>query len=319
VALAGFVIVKRGWPGRSYLPQWGLLKKLGPAALKHHALNLTLDAPSLILPVLVTILLSTKVNGWFYVAWSLSSIANTISVALATTLYAVSSAQPTTLARKMRLTLGLAFIACVLANCVLLLATKQVLALFGPSYSEQAAWSLRILALESFPFIIKSHYIAVSRIQSKVADATLRTIATGLLELGGSAIGARLGGLTGLSLGWFAAMCVEAIFMSRTVYKAARFVKTSAQVFLEQSSIAEESIWLVDTLVLAVTKPGIVGTGTDTHQRRLQRDESKSLYSNNGRRYLRPTRLERFSSCNIESLGTNSLTNSKEKIHGYLQ
>ncbi len=51
-ALAGYVLMKR--VSRNYLPQWGLLRKLGPTALKHHALNLTLEAPVLILPILVT-------------------------------------------------------------------------------------------------------------------------------------------------------------------------------------------------------------------------------------------------------------------------
>jgi O-antigen/teichoic acid export membrane protein len=199
-----------------------LLRKLGPAAIKHHALNLTLQAPPLILPVLVTILLSATTNAWFYVSWNLASLANIVSSALTVTLYAVSSAQPSVLARKIRLTLSLAFLACVLANCVLLFDTRQVLDLFGHSYAEQATWSLRILSLESFPFIIKNHYIAVCRIQGRVAYAALLTIATGLLELGGAALGAHLGGLTGLSLGWFAAICVEAVFMSRAVYKAAR-------------------------------------------------------------------------------------------------
>ena len=42
---------------------------------------------------------------------------------------------------------------------VLLVGTRQVLDLFGHSYAEQAAWSLRILSLESFPFIIKNHFV----------------------------------------------------------------------------------------------------------------------------------------------------------------
>jgi O-antigen/teichoic acid export membrane protein len=225
--LAGFVAVRRRGIGRSYLPQWGLLRKLGPAAIKHHALNLTLQAPPLILPVLVTVLLSATTNAWFYVSWSLASIGNTISVSLTTVLYATSSAQPALLARRIRLTLSFAFLATVLIACVLLFATKQALGLFGHSYAEQAAWSLRILALESFPFIIKNHYVAISRVQGRVAHATLLTIVSGFLELGGATLGAYLGGLSGLSLGWLAAMCVEAIYMSRSVYRAARAIGVS--------------------------------------------------------------------------------------------
>ncbi len=237
-ALARFAPVKGA---RSYLPQWGLLRKLGPAALKHHALNLTLDAPPLILPVLVTVLLSATTNAWFYVSWSLASVANIVTVILTTILYAVSSARPTELARKIRLTLSLALVATALATCVLLLGTRQVLGLFGHSYAEQAAWSLRILALESFPFIIKSHYIAVSRIQSRVAHATLLTIASGTLELGGAALGARLGGLSGLSLGWLAAVCIEAVIMFRTVFRAAQSIDVSTDTdLLPQNTLYHE-------------------------------------------------------------------------------
>ena len=234
VALAGYVLAKKGWVGRNYLPQWGLLRKLGLSALRHHLLNVTLQAPALVLPVLVTVLLSATVNAWFYVSWNLSSMANIFSAALTMTLYAAASAQPGRLAHKIRLTLSLAFAASVLANVVLLLGTSQVLDLFGHRYAEQAAWSLRILSLESFPFIIKNHYIAVSRISGRVAHAAQIMIITSLLELGGATLGALLGGLTGLSLGWFCAMCIEALCMSRTVFKAAQFTGSAAMPAIDE-------------------------------------------------------------------------------------
>lgn len=323
VVLALFAITKRTGPWQSYLPQWKLLRQLGPAALKHHALNLTLQAPSLILPVLVTIMLSTTATAWFYVAWNLSSIANAVSAALASTLYAVSSARPSVLASKLRLTVSLAFIACVLVNSVLIFAPKQALELFGHSYSEQAAWSLRILSLESLPFIIKNHYIALSRIRGQVTRTILVTITTGLLELGGSAVGARFGGLNGLSLGWFSAMCIEAVFMSPVVYAAARSVKVSAEeqasldteamwlretivLPAEQRSLGAQTVWLLDTLALTAIRPGIVEADTLHLQRvetntlrlkaqRSQRTERRANILNHRNSRLKPTRLERFS------------------------
>jgi len=47
-------------------------------------------------------------------------------------------------------------------------------------------------------------------------------LAGGVLELVGAALGARLGGLSGLGLGLVLAATVEALFMSRTVYKTVR-------------------------------------------------------------------------------------------------
>lgn len=234
--LAGVALVRRKELGRTQRPQWGWLRKLGPEALKHHALNLMLEAPYLLLPVLVTLSLSATVNAWFYVAWSLSGVANTASGALSTTLYAVSSAQPSTLARKMRLTISLALAACVLANCVLLIAPAQVLALFGHSYSLQAAWSLRILSLESFPFIIKNHFIALSRIRGQITRSILVTVVTCILELGGATVGAHLGGLNGLSLGWLAAMTLEAVCMFPAVFSAIRNVRVSPQVAVRNAT-----------------------------------------------------------------------------------
>jgi len=256
LVLIGIAIVKGARPGVRILPQFSLLRKLGVDAIKHHALNLTLQAPAMLLPVIVTIALSATMNAWFYISWNLSSVGNTVVVSLTMALYAISASQPQVLARKMRLTLGLSLVACVLINIVFLFDTQQVLGIFGKSYAEQSTWILRILSIETFPYIIKAHYIAVSRIQGRVAPTTLITVATGLLELGGSALGVHLGGLTGLGLGWISAMLIEVMFMSPTVYKAV-FVtkrseekaKTRRELFAEDLDLLDAEAWQSDTLI----------------------------------------------------------------------
>lgn len=272
LVLAVIALFKGVKPGKAILPRFSILRKLGLPAIKHHMLNLTLQAPTLLLPVLVTVTLSATANAWFYISWNLSSVGNIIASSLTMALYAVSSSQPQVLARKMHLTLSLSFAACVLINIVFLFGTPQVLGFFGHSYAEQAAWSLRILSIESFPFIIKTHYIAVRRIRGRVAPTAFITIATGALELGGSALGVRLGGLTGLGLGWFSAMCIEVLFMIPAVYKATRVKqverpKTREELFAgELDGLAPvmdtprpdwktdtliQPVWVADTLTLA--------------------------------------------------------------------
>jgi O-antigen/teichoic acid export membrane protein len=220
MALFGFALVRGRWSLKASLPQWELLRRLRSAALQHHILNLTIMAPSLILPVLVTILLSARVNAWFYVSFTLANFVSIVLFALTTVLYAMSAAEPSGLARQIRLTLSLSFALSILANCLLFFGARQILSLFGPAYAAQAAWSLRILGLSAFPVIIKDHYIAVCRIHNRMAYA-IKLIAIGaLLELGGPVIGARLGNLPGLSLGWVLAQTVEAVYMSAAVYRA---------------------------------------------------------------------------------------------------
>ncbi len=220
--LTVYVILKKGWSRRTYMPQWELLRKLGPAALQHHIFNLILQLPPFALPVLVTILLSATVNAWFYVSFMLVNVIFGVSYALTTVLYAMSSARPAILASKARLTLGLGAVTAILANCIFQFATRQVLGVFGHIYAEQALWSLRILALGGFPYIIRGHYVAICRIQGRIRDTILPMAAGTLIELGAAALGAQLGGLSGLSLGWVVALCAEAVFMSRTVFKAVR-------------------------------------------------------------------------------------------------
>ena len=53
-----------------------------------------------------------------------------------------------------------------------------------------------------------------------LSTAKIMTICT-ILELVLATVGARWGGLAGLSLGWIAAIFVEAVFMFREVYKIA--------------------------------------------------------------------------------------------------
>ncbi len=239
--LAGFVVLREGWSGRSYLPEWVLLRKLKSAALQHHILNLMLQVPPFALPVLTTVMLSARMNAWFYISYTVAAFVYFLTVALATVLYATSSAQPATLAHKARLTLGLSFVACLLANVVLLLGARQILDLFGHAYAEQASWSLRILGLAAFPVIIKNHYIAVYRVQRRLAQAMLPIAAGTFLEVGAPALGAYLGGLSGLSLGLIGALCVEAMYMSRTVFKAVRFIDTSTQITIRRRHIETEA------------------------------------------------------------------------------
>jgi len=258
-AVSAFVVFKKKGLGKSYLPQWGLLRKLGAAALQHHLLNLILLVPTLALPVLVTVLLSATMNAWFYVSWMIASFVFLIPGAVTTVLHAMNSAQPSTLAHKARMTIGLALVTSALANCLLQFGTKQVLDLFGSTYAEQAAWTLRILAIAAFPLIIKNHYISICRIHDRIARAMLGMLPGGLLELGAAALGAHLGGLSGLSIGWVAAIYIESMFMFRTVYKAV-FPSEESALSTELQYQEARALWLMDTTSLPAISPGYAGT-----------------------------------------------------------
>lgn len=220
------MVLKKHWSVKNYLPRWELLRKLRKQAVLHHLLNLALQAPILILPILVTVLLSAEMDAWFYVSWKIVVFVLIVPAALTNVLQAMGSAQPSTLADKARVTIGMSFAVSVLIICVFQFAAGQILSLFGSSYAAEASWSLRILLLALLPIIVHEHYLSICRIHSWIGQALLRIIPGALLELGGAALGAHLMGLVGLCIGWVAANYIEAMFMFRTIYKAVWAVET---------------------------------------------------------------------------------------------
>ena len=72
---------------------------------------------------------------------------------------------------------------------------------------------------------MRVHYIAIYRISGQLAKPTKIVIITGLIALSLAAIGARIGGLYGLSLGWVAGMCLEAIIMTPVLVSVVVFKK----------------------------------------------------------------------------------------------
>jgi hypothetical protein len=218
--------------------------------MQHHLLNTTLQLPTSAMPVLVTVLLSSRMNAWFYVSWTIVGFIFFVPVALTMVLHAMNSAQQSMLARKTRVTISLALVASALAICLLQFTSNWVLRIFGSSYAEQATCTLRILVFAAFPLVIKNHYISISRIYDRLKSAMLLIAPCSIIELTVATVGGHLGNLTGLSLGWVIAVYIESIFMLPTIYKAI----TSAQkatMSADISSTSSQAPWLVDTFPLA--------------------------------------------------------------------
>ena len=213
---------------RDFHPRLGLLRGLGRPALAHHALNVVLHFPQYSLPLLVTAMLSATMNAYFYVAWMIASVAYLGPTALTTVLYAVGVRDRSLLATRARFTLSLAFAGGFFVNAVLLIGGDQILGVFGDAYPAQAGATLRIVALGVFPVIVREHYVALCRISGRTSRAAALIAAAGVFELAMAAAGARIAGLPGLSLGWLAALGIQAAFMGWPVAQMADLVRTSS-------------------------------------------------------------------------------------------
>ena len=119
-------------------PDWGVLRGLGKTAVAHNWLNIAIAVPVTLIPVLVAVIVSTKANGAFYIAWMLTSFLMAVPVALSTVLFAVAAANPRIIAQKLRFALKLSLFIGVPAMLVLFFGAHLALSLFGPKLRERS-------------------------------------------------------------------------------------------------------------------------------------------------------------------------------------
>ena len=98
-----------------------------------------------------------------------------------------------------------------------------LLEIFGASYASEAKGTLHILALDIFPSTVMTHYVALRRIERRLATALPVIWGGALLQVGGGLLGAVLGdGLSAVAIGWVAGATIEAIVMGPEVLRALR-------------------------------------------------------------------------------------------------
>lgn len=207
---------------QAYRPEWSLLRGMGRTALSHHMLNLALLTPNLLLPMVVTVLLSATTNAHFYVANMITTIVYMGPAALTTVLFAVGSSKMSVFTEKMRFTLRLSALIGLVANVFMIFAAEPILSIFGASYVQESNVTMRVLALGIFPVIIKDHFVALFRIQGQTGRAFGTVLLGAIFELTGASIGALSNGLVGLSIGFVIGMCLEAAIMGPVVFRAVK-------------------------------------------------------------------------------------------------
>jgi O-antigen/teichoic acid export membrane protein len=203
-------------------PNFAVLGAMRSTAIAHHALNLALEAAGLVLPILVVGLVSARANASFYVAWMVAGHLVMVPASLGTVLYPIGSNDPARLSGGLRLTIRISFAVGLVVNLVLLPGAFPLLQIFGSSYAEHGTAPLHIMALAVFPLTVKALYVAIHRVERRLATALPIVWGGTLLELGAAAIGATVAGLTGVALGWLIAVCVEGLVMGRDVLGAIR-------------------------------------------------------------------------------------------------
>ena len=187
----------------------------------HHWLNLSIQAPRLILPVLVVLIIGPRANAAFTAAFLVVSFVNVIPSQLSTVLFALAPGDEAALRHQVRKTMRICRLLSIVSAIFFFIFAEDILRVFGHDY-VQATSALIIIGLTTYPQSLKAHYVAIARVRGRMQQAAFRTTVGACLEVGVAAAGAHVYGLTGLAVGYLVATLAETVLFSPTVFGVLR-------------------------------------------------------------------------------------------------
>lgn len=136
--------------------------------------------PAYLLPLMVTARLSARYNAYSYATWQMCVPFLIISAAASQSLLAEGVRAPSAMREKSRA--ALAIIAALLAPCMILflLAGGSILATFGAAYEQHGLLLMRLVVLAAVPSAITNVYVAMLRVQQRLAVAAWLNLGMGV-------------------------------------------------------------------------------------------------------------------------------------------
>ncbi|MBR0900650.1 hypothetical protein JQ616_37335 [Bradyrhizobium tropiciagri] len=205
-------------------PDFKLLLTHRRRVFNHYALDSALLTPALIMPYLVLVLLSPTTNAAFVAVWMLVSVASLIPAALAMVLFPVVRASPKQSRHDIMVSLTVSLLFSLVCAVFVFTYSQQILAVFNPAYPEIAGSSLSLLGFSLLGSTLKFHACTLARLTDRMLKAAPWFALGGALELGAAILGAKLGGLHGLVLGWTLAVSIEGIGAALWLTSATKLV-----------------------------------------------------------------------------------------------
>ncbi|HWU06317.1 MAG TPA: hypothetical protein VN520_08015 [Streptomyces sp.] len=213
-AVAGALATTVGvWQLRRAIPRYRLRASVdGPlsgqlvrSALPNYVLTLAERTPGLILPIVVTELLSPNANATWYAVWMMAWVVYIIPVQVGLTVFSEIANDPRSqsaaVRHGIRSSLGLGTL---LAGTVAV-AAGPLLGLLGPHYAESGATPLRILVLGWFPLTFVHCYYAAARARRRLREAIAVAIVSAVVSVIAAAVAGATVGLTAMAAAWLAA------------------------------------------------------------------------------------------------------------------
>jgi O-antigen/teichoic acid export membrane protein len=203
-------------------PLFGQLMRRQREVLGHHMLNIAVQTPRLVMPVVVEIQLGAAMNAIFYPALMITNIVLLVPAALTTVLFAIGSKSPEMFASQLRTTLVISAVGSLLSLIGFYFLGPLALSLINPNFSNVLAPSFSWFGFLVMGLTVKMHYIAVARLRDRMIAVSGIVAMLSLSEVAAAWLGARLDGIEGLTFGWITVVLLGAAALYPTIERERR-------------------------------------------------------------------------------------------------
>ena len=170
--------------------------------LPNWALTMTERTPGLLLPVVVTEVLSPADNAAWYAAWMMAWVLFVIPISVGLTLFAEATHRPEKLRRAVRHGVGCALGVAIVGGLAMAALAPHLLGLLGKAYATAGTEPLRILLLSVLPLAFTQAYFAISRARQRLGEAIIIGVISAVASVVAAAIGGAMHGLDGIAVAW---------------------------------------------------------------------------------------------------------------------
>jgi O-antigen/teichoic acid export membrane protein len=206
----------RWMPGRRTVPlrrATAVIRRQALFAVSHQGLNLALTVSWVMMPLLISWVVTPEENGVFGTVRLPAAQIAVLPYALAMALFAASAGSgldPERSRRVLLTSLGASLVLYLLTY----VAAYYLLWLFGRGYAVEGVSYLRVMALGGPLLVFKDQFIAHSRVQRKVGSIIPLVLVSAVLEVSLAVAGALRWHLMGAICGWLLALLVQAVYIA---------------------------------------------------------------------------------------------------------
>ena len=177
-----------------------LSRRLIRAALPNYVLTLLERSPGLILPIVVTELLSPASNATWYGVWMMAWVVYIVPVQVGLTVFSEVAHDPGAQRRAVRRGVRTSLAIGGLGAVMVAVAAESLLELLGEHYEDTGVAPLRILVLGWIPLTFVHCYFATARARRRLGEANAVALVSSVVSVTAAAVAGMHGGLTAMAL-----------------------------------------------------------------------------------------------------------------------